>query len=549
MFGLAKKEDLFEVLYGRGSPSGRSTPKQGSAAPATRSLPWDGEKYRGGYGATDLLWTDYWTLRARSAELFKRNLYARGLIRRLITNELNTGLHLEATPEESVLGFEEDGLADWSEKVEIRFYLWGKDPFACDHIELRSFGALQAMARLEALVDGDVLVVNRQDARTGLPRVQLISGSAVQTPFGVTAQRGNRIEHGVELDAFGRQVAYWVRQTDGTTKRLPAFGEKSGRRLAWLVYGVDKRLDDVRGEPLLALVLQSLKEIDRYRDSTQRKAVINSMLAMFIKKDVDKPGSRPFTAGGGAIRRDNDTAIDSTGAERSFRVAEHIPGLVIDELQAGEEPEAFQTNGTVENFGAFEEAVIQAVAWANEVPPEIMRLSFSSNYSASQAAINEFKAYLNRVRTSFGENFCGPIFQEWLLSEALNRRVDAPGLLEAWRDPAQYDIYGAWVASDWSGNIKPAVDQSKLVKGYKEMVAEGFITRDRAARELTGTKYSKNAQKLRRENEQLAAANAPIVELEAKAKPAPAPAPNVPKAPEGDEPGDGADEEEERLPN
>ncbi len=541
MFG-ASKSDLFDTLYGKGAKSEQQSQPTASTAVPVRSMPWDGEKYRGGYGATDLLWTDYWTLRARSAELFKRNLYARGLIRRLITNELNTGLHLEATPEEAVLGYKEDELADWSEEVENRFALWGKDPFACDFHEQRTFGAIQAQARLEALVEGDVLVVLRQDQRTALPRIQLISGSSVETPISVTPQRGNRIEHGVEIDANNRHVAYWVRQRDNTAKRLPAFGEKSGRRIAWLVYGTDRRLNDVRGEPLLAIVLQSLKEIDRYRDSTQRKAVINSMLAMFIQKDAEGPGSRaPLTGGGGAIRRTIDTAPDSNGAERSFKAAEQIPGMVIERLETGEKPQAFVTNGTVESFGTFEEAIIQAVAWANEVPPEIMRLAFSSNYSASQAAINEFKAYLNRIRTTYGECFCSPIYQEFLLSESLNRKVNAPGLLEAWRDPAKYDIFGAWVSSDWSGNIKPAVDLSKLVKGYEAMVDHGWITNDRAARELTGTKWSKNIAKVERENVLLAKAKKPLVDLEKP--PQPAPVEGEPDDGGGDEPDELGDEE------
>src|SRR5690606_22962560 len=128
-------------------------------------------------------------------------------------------------------------------------------------------------------------------------------------------------------------------------------------------------------------------------------------------------------------------------------------------------------------------------------------------------------------RTWFGNAFCTPLYHEWLLSEALDKRIEAPGLLEAWRNPKLYDIHGAWTSCDWAGNIKPAVDLSKLVRGYAEMIAEGFMTRSRAARELTGTKYSKNVEQLLLENTQLAAANKPMAELEAAKKPAPAPPP------------------------
>lgn len=481
----------------------------------------DGGKFPGGYGPTQLLVPDYWTLRKRSAELFETNLYARGVIQRLVTNEINTGLHLEATPEEAILGQEEDALADWSETVENRFQLWSDRPQLSDHAEQVTFGRQQAIARAEALVVGDVLVVMRQDQRTGLPRVQLINGEKVQTPFGVELQGGNKIRHGVEVDANGRHVAYWIMQEDRTSKRLPAWGEKSGRRLAWLVYGTPHRLDDVRGKPILSLVLQSLKELDRYRDSTQRKALVLSYLAMFIEKTTDKPGSRALT--GGAVRRASETAQGARpDQDRCFKTAEQVPGFCIEELQTGEKPQAFQVQGTTESYGLFEEAIVQAIAWALEIPPEILTLSFNSNYSASQAAINEFKMYLNKVRTDFGDAFCQPIYVEWLLAETTSKKITAAGLLEAWRDFAQYDIFAAWISSDWSGQIKPAVDLSKLVAGYKAAIEEGFISRDRAARELFGTKYSKNVQKLKRENPQLAEANEPLAALAASAKGAPA---------------------------
>lgn len=525
-----KKKDVYAALYGASAAPAKAAPVAAAPPPAAEaSLPrvaaptafapanfqykWDdGEKYPGGFGPTQLLLADYWTLRARSTELFETNLYARGLIRRLVTNVVNTGLFLEATPEESILGFGEDGLANWSEDVEIRFSLWANEPKLCDFTERQTFGALQAEAYREALVAGDVLVVMQQDPRTRLPRIRLISGSKIQTPYEALALKA-RIEHGVELDGNGRQVAYWVRQDDGTSKRLPAWGEKSGRRLAWLVYASDKRLDDVRGKPLLALCLQSLKEIDRYRDAIQRKAVINAILAMFIKKDSANVGTNPFASN--ATKLGSVTTVDSDGAERSFKAAEYTPGLVVDELQVGETPEAFQSNGTTEEFGTFEEAILQTFAWSNGLPPEILQLSFSSNYSASQAATNELRMQLEPWRCDWGATFCQPVYTDFMLSSVLAEKIKAKGLLEAWRDPKQWDTFAAWCASDWNGQIKPAIDLLKLIKAYAEAIKQGLCTRARAARELFGLKYSKVVVQLVRENLVLAQANEPLALLDA----------------------------------
>lgn len=472
---------------------------------------FDGDKFFEGFGATILQMTDYWTLRARSAQLFNENLYARGLIRRLVTNEINTGLHPEPSPDEAIIGVEPESLNEWAEDVENRFVLWGKTPWLCDWSEQTTFGDLQATARQEALVEGDILVVIRVSQATGLPMVQLIRGGLVQSPMNAI---GNpNIKHGVELDDRGRHVAYWILQEDGTTKRLPAWGEKSGRRLAWLVYGTDKRMDDVRGQPLLSLVLQSCKELDRNRDSVQRKALINSILAMFVKKTQDKPSTLPLV--GGAVRKDTYNVTDGSGATRNFNITKHIPGMVVQELQQGEEPVAF-TGGTDMSFGPFEEVIVSAIAWANEIPPEILKLSFSNNYSASQAAINEFKIYLNRTREKWGDAFCQPIYIEVLVSQVLLQKVIAPSLLEAWRDMKRHDEFTAWVSCDWTGAIKPSTDIRKQAQGYQLLAQEGWITNSRASRELTGTNFSKNIRDLKRENQLKVEAMRPIAEFKQK---------------------------------
>lgn len=484
-----------------------------SPAPVINS--WmDGEKFFGGFGPTELQTVDYWTLRQRSAQLFNENLYARGLIRRLVTNEINTGLTPEACPDEEIIGIDEDSLNDWSETTENRFGIWGKQPDICDYQRRNTFGAIQRAARAEALIAGDVLVVLRVNPRTRVPMVQLIPGDKVRTPLGGNQglREGHTITWGVEQDPRGRVVAHWITQADGSSKRLPAFGARSGRRISWLVYGTDKRLDDVRGQPLLSLVMQSLKEVDRYRDSAQRKAVVNSILAMYIKKTEAKPSTLPVS--GGAVRRDTAQTTDGDGSKRDFNLANQIPGVVMEELQQGEEPVGFHSQGTDVNFAQFEEAIVRTIAWANEVPPEILILGFTNNYSASQAAINEFKIYLNKIWADFGENFCTPIYIEWMLSEALQRKIAAPGMLDAWRDPQRFDVFGAWTSVDWYGSIKPSTDMLKQVKGSDLLVAGGYSTRAREARITTGTKFSKNAKRLKRENQMLADAVRPTLELE-----------------------------------
>ena len=498
---------------------------------ATTVTAWqDGDKYPGGFGPTKLFFEDLWALRWRSEQLFKENLYAVGLLRRFITNEINTGLTLEAIPAGGMLGLDDEFLTDWSEDAEARFAVWAQNPQQCDWLKSSTFGALQRMARLEALITGDVLAVLRQDPVTKLPRVQLVSGHVLQTPLSSTPKTGNQIIHGVEIDNQGRHVAYHIVQRPGNLldsdswggqlnpsqytgeiKRLPAFGTRSGRRMAWLIYGTQRRLGRVRGEPLLSIILQSLKEIDRYRDSEQRAAVLNAILAMVVEKENQLPGSKPLT--GGAVRKGTVETTEPDGVPRTFNAGKFLPGLTIDELQAGEKIKSHDTTRPNVNFAAFESAVIQAIAWANEMPPEILQLAFSKNYSASRGAVNEYKLYLNKSRSERADEFDKPVYVAWLLSQVLTGKIQAPGLLEAWRDPLKQDIYGAWILSDWGGAIKPSVDMLKEANGYKIMNQEGWITNDRASKELTGTKFSTNVKRIKQENILKAEAMRPILEL------------------------------------
>ena len=479
---------------------------------------FDGQKFSGGMGSPVLYELDYWALRTRSNQFFEDNLYARGLINRLVTNEINTGLMVEATPNADLLGMTDEKFDDvlnaWSELVENRFEVWGSNKYICDYYGKDGFGELQKTVRRESLISGDILVVFRYNERTRLPMVQLIDGRDVDTPCNPRPPINSIIRHGVEFDSENREVAYWINQKDGSSKRIEAYGSVTGRRNAWLVCGAKLRFGRARGVPLLGVVLQSIKELDKYRDSEQRAAVINSMLAVWIEKGDDKMGSLPFSQG--AVRKDQVTVVDNTtpSGTRGLNEYTHRPGLVFEEMQKGETPHSFDTRRPNVNFGNFEQAIVSAIAWANEMPPEILTLSFEKNYSASRAAINEWKMYLDSSREYFANQFNRPIYEEWFIAEYLLGNIEAAGFLESIDNQSLYDVYGSWTSSDWAGAIKPSVDMLKEALAYNELTDGGFITRDRSTKELTGMRFSKVIKRLKKENTLLAEAKEPLIKLE-----------------------------------
>jgi lambda family phage portal protein len=484
--------------------------------PAFTNQAYNGDKFFDSFGDTWLMDNlDYDILRRRSIQIFRTNPYGRGIIRRLITNEINTGLTLEATPDDTLLGLDEDQIADWSEDTERRFTVWGSLPDLCDHKQLMTFGALQQLARETALISGDCLVVLRQ-SRAGLPTVQIIDGVHIETPLGFrrSTMSGPSVDirDGIEVDAAGRHLAAWVLQDDGTHKRVPMRGARSGRRVAWMIYGAERRPDDVRGEPILGILLHSLRDLDRYRDAELRSALANALIALWV--EYGEQGIKTNPIAGGAQRKDSVTTLNSTGDEKTSVLSSHLPGVALENLPAGAKLKSHDTQRPNVNYGSFEAAELAVMGWALEIPPEIVALAFQNNYSASRAAQSEFKMYLDKSRAKRADEFGKPIYQEWLISMSLLGKIVAPGFLDSWRDPNDWETFGAWTLSDWAGAIKPSVDRAKEVKAYVDQVDAGFITRDRASKELNNMKFTRVARQLRKENELIAEAREPLAEAE-----------------------------------
>ena len=114
----------------------------------------NGDKFVGGFGDTQLLNIDYWTLRHRSKQLYMENLYAEGLINRFITNIINTGLTLEAKPVAGILGIEQEVLNKWTDDVEARFSMYCNNPAMVDFYGEKTLSQLQTQRELQAMVEG-----------------------------------------------------------------------------------------------------------------------------------------------------------------------------------------------------------------------------------------------------------------------------------------------------------------------------------------------------------------------------------------------------------
>lgn len=473
---------------------------------------WDGDKFPNSFGETKIYeFVDYWTLRQRSLQLFKENLYAKGIIRRILRNEIHSGLVPDAAviaqavwPEKTQE--EAEFLAvEYSEKMTEDFNLYANSKNVFDWRRQLTFGEWQELVRFESLICGDGIIVSRINTVTGLPCWDWINGNHIKTPMGYTPRTGNRIEQGVELDKYNRHVAYHVESWENEElvyKRIPCYGEKSGRLIAKMIYGCEKLVDEVRGEPLLACILYMIKELDRYRDAESRAAVVNAMLAFFVKKSASTTiGSRPTDNLSRLQNRATNGDVSQEAPQRANSVKIMQPGTVFDDLAAGEEIQSFQTNRPNVNYRQFEEAILSGICWALEIPPEIVMLRFQSNYSASRQANNEFVVYLSYQVKKNARRFCQPVYEEYIIQAALTGQLEVPGLVAAVFDGSQWRKKQGWLNCVWTGLSRPSVDPLKEANASYTALDNYLTTFDVESRKTSGLSFRQVMQKRRREED------------------------------------------------
>jgi capsid protein len=474
---------------------------------------FNGDKYPGSFGVTrDYLWEygiDYYTLRKRSLQVFTENPYATGIIRRILRNEIFTGMMPDPTPLSQIIWPDraeeerEELSVKYSEEMGDAFNLYANDYNVFDYRQQMTFGEFQNQVRLEAILSGDVIVVARINQKTRLPCWDIINGNFIKTPIDRHPRNNNTILHGVERDPQGRHVAYWIEEWTGTelkSTRIPVFGEKSGRQISWMVYAGDKLLNNVRGTPLLANIIYMLKDLDRYRDAELRAAVINAMLPLFIKREKGStPGrsplegmrSRPPT-GAGPVESEIKQPRDAISL---------VPGTVMDNLAAGEEPVSFNTNRPNVNFKTFEDAVIDAISWTLEIPPSTVRLHYTSSYSAARQENNELDIYLKYRVFKNSKDFCQLIFNEFIIQSVLIGDLSIPGFRDVAFTTKSWKLRGAWLKCEWSGLTRPSVDIQREAGALISILATGNITNDYISRRFSGVSYRANQYKLAQERQ------------------------------------------------
>lgn len=443
-------------------------------------------------------------LRSRSRQLYIGAPIACAALRALRTNVIGRGLRLHVKPDADALGMSAADAAAWARRVESAFQLWAGSR-SCDFMGMHTFRELQQVAFLSMLQSGDAFCLFRAGKPTAWHpdelRLQLLEAdrvctengtTCVQVPCGVELENGNRVFDGVEISKSGGVAAYWIADkhpADGmalTWKRVPARGAKTGApNILHLMHA--ERPEQLRGVPFIAVALEPVLQLGRYLNAEEVAALMETYMTGYITTEqADTP-----------IMGNMGLADDENGedAERDIAALEPEPGAV-HQLLPGEKITFNDPKRPGSQFDPFVTAVCKQIGAALEIPVDVLLKSYNSSYSASRAAMMDFWKTVTMYREWFVNDFCMPVYTEWLTQAVASGRIKADGFFA---DAMQRH---AWLGQEWTGSACLQLDPVKEVKAMQMQVEMGWMTNEQATHQLTGGDFTDNIMQLQQENRQ-----------------------------------------------
>ncbi len=436
-------------------------------------------------------------LRQRSRDAYMGVPAATAALKTLRTNVVAGGLMPSPQIDGEFLGMTDDETEELQAQILREFSLWA-DTTACDADRTDDFYGLQQLAFLSSLMNGDAFATLGMKPRPQQPydlRVRVIEADRVcspnyqdrLTPGTVLGREVQSVVQGVETDEDGEVIAYWIanrhprsftslREQDW--KRVAAYGRQTGMRQVLHIMNRE-RAGQRRGVPILAPVLETLKQLERYADAETTAALLSAIFTVFVQKgSITDEG--PF---GQLMQKELLARMDDR--ERDPNDLALGAGLIMD-LEMGETVNAVEPQHPHAGYDTFMMARMKQVGAAMEIPVEVLFKQFTTNFSSARGALNEFWRTCGMMRDWFAEDFCQPIYEMWLTEAVARGRIQAPGFFD---DPA---VRKAYTDCKWNGPARTAMNPSQEVEAAVKRVNAGFSTAAEETAQLTGGDWNRN---------------------------------------------------------
>lgn len=465
-FEIGSKKPLINKTQQKQSVSASSFGRWGNAY----SVSFDGEKSLGELGPVIKYELDYNKLRLRSWQSLLENDLSKTIFNKYTNWIIGSGLKLQCTPQKEVLQAEGINIDEsFNRIIEARFSVFSKSKKSSYSGEI-SLNELSKEAFKNARVGGDVLVIARYDKKLKSVTFQLIDGEQVSTPFNENSFN-NKIKNGIEIDEKGTHIAYHIKKDNLNWERVTAYDEKTGLRMAFMVYGNKYRIANVRGIPAIATSLETLKKIERYKEAAVGSAEERQKIAFFIEHNQFSNGESPLSSQMASLfdadlsDENSDIPKDSNG-EALARTIAATSNKNTYNLTQGSTIKQLESKNELyfkDFYGTNAEIICSSIG----IPPNVAFSVYNDSFSASRTATKDWEHTMDVERSDWQEQFYNPIFSIWLHVEVLNNRINIPGYLESFLN-GNWIVLEALTSCRFTGAMFPHIDPLKEVKAERE---------------------------------------------------------------------------------
>jgi lambda family phage portal protein len=347
-------------------------------------------------------------LRARSRDLTRKTPWAAGGLDTWVANLVGTGIVPEPKSPDK----------EWRSAVKENFKLWAAES---DADGVLPYWGQQALA-VRSMVEAGECFIRRRRRFSGdglhVPlQLQLLEPDLLPVNWNTVAPSGNRIVNGIELDAIGRRVAYWLYRTH--PGEYAVMGTVDGASLVAVpaseilhVYR-PLRPGQLRGYPWLASVIAMLRDMLEYSDAELVRKKFAAMITAFITTSETAP---------------EDTLNAKTGATAGNGNVDPGPGIASGTLEPGttqvlmpgEDVKFSEAAEVGQSYEPFMRTTLRAifVGWGLTYEQGTGDLS-GVNFSSIRAGLNEFKRRCEALQQHIiAAQICQAVI-DWWIPEAI----------------------------------------------------------------------------------------------------------------------------------
>lgn len=352
-------------------------------------------------------------LRAWARDMVRNNAYAWGVVDTIVSSVVGCGIKAQST-------YETPEGEDVEDVNDIRDKLWAEWCEVCDVNGLYTFEELQAAAQREIVEAGEVLVriIRTPDTvyRGILRPVPLalevieadrLAGDKDTYAARLSADNGNRIIRGVEVDDLGKPVAYWIYKDHPlqpyaftrTPERIPA-------NEIMHLFRRD-RVGQTRGVTWFAPALSWIRDLGTYVDNELQASAVASCFTVAIKT---------HTPVGNLFDPDGGTGTDAAGNRQRYVE----PGMIM-ELAPGED--VVGLNPGRPNAGAepWIQLILRGIAVGTGLSYEVVARDYSqTSYSSSRTSQLEDRRRFRCWQQYLIRHLCQPVWDAFCDAAAIS---------------------------------------------------------------------------------------------------------------------------------